>query len=71
MGNCKNCRYWEKHIDIYNKKWSECNKAYWIDKNDRIEENSFGVYTEAADDSGLSCGLKTGPLFGCIQFKER
>ena len=66
MGNCKNCRNWSiaNHI---------CNAADWLDEvkyDSNMPLATFGVFGEAHDDSGLHVVLKTGPDFGCIQFKK-
>jgi hypothetical protein len=37
--------------------------------NDNLTDNGIEIYAECLDDSGLEYGMKTGPNFGCNQFK--
>jgi hypothetical protein len=69
--NCKDCKYWETHTDCRGKSWSTCEAAPWVGRSYKISDDSFAIYADASDDSGLECGLKTGPMFGCIKFKAR
>ena len=69
MGNCKDCRWWQHHTDVYNKSWADCAAADWVDRDSRIGDADMAVYAEASDDHGLNAGLKTGPMFGCVQFQ--
>jgi hypothetical protein len=71
MGHCKDCKYWEHHKDGYSKEWSTCGEPDWVDYADVIPDDSMAIYADASDDQGLECGLKTGPLFGCIKFKTK
>lgn len=68
MGNCKDCRYWESHIDMRGRSWNTCEVASWVSRTDTIADNSIAIYADASDDTGLDAGIKTGPLFGCIKF---
>lgn len=71
MGNCKDCLHWEHHIDMRNKQWSTCSSVDWVAVDATIDERVAAIYADACDDSGLDAGLKTGPMFGCIQFQQR
>jgi len=71
MGNCKDCRNWEQRHDIQNRKWSECNAVDWVVKGENIGDADMALYAEAHDDSDLNAGLKTGAMFGCVQFQKR
>lgn len=71
MGNCKDCKFWEFRVDMYNKSWNTCEAVAWVDYDSRIGDDSFAIYASASDDSGLEAGLKTGPMFGCNKFQER
>lgn len=71
MGHCKDCKFWEYHYDIWRKEWHTCEAVDGVYYSDKIPDDSFAIYAEADDDSGLNSGLKTGPLFGCIKFQER
>ena len=62
MNNCKDCKYWEAHRHT-------CGAVEWFD--DKISDDGFAIYAEAQDDSGLSCDLITGPMFGCMKFQQR
>lgn len=69
MGNCKDCRHWEHHIDMRGKRWSTCNAVEWVAYDASIDERGSAIFADAHDDSGLDAGLKTGPMFGCVQFQ--
>jgi len=71
MGNCKDCKHWEHHTDCYRKQWNTCGAVDWVDYADKMPEGGFALYADASDDTGLSAGLKTGPLFGCVRFKPK
>lgn len=63
-GKCKHCRYWNSD--------QECSVAEWLDEPmEEMAGSRIGFYATAADDYGLRAGVKTGPDFGCINFKER
>lgn len=69
MGNCKNCEYWEAHSDLPGLQWNTCEAPNLVNRADKIEDDTFALYANAHDDSGLEWGLKTGPMFGCVKFK--
>jgi len=69
MGNCKNCDHWRVVSDMRGRTYTECNKVPWVETGQAMCADSFAVYAEASDDSGQTTGLKTGPMFGCVQFK--
>lgn len=71
MNTCKNCRHWEHITTMEGKQYTECNAVNWADRYDKIEGNNFAVYGDAADDTGLDAGLKTGPDFSCVQFRPK
>lgn len=71
MGYCKDCKHWRSHLGEFNKAWETCEGVDWTDMTSRIKEDDFALYAEAHDDSGLSAGLRTGPLFGCIKFSPK
>lgn len=67
MGNCKDCRHWDELFSI-------CVGVDWIDVfEDDVKPmdkaNGFAIAVCAPDDQGLTIHLKTGPLFGCVQFQ--
>jgi len=65
-GKCKHCRYWDWGND------QECGIAEWLESpTEKMAGSRVGFYATAADDYGLRAGVKTGPDFGCINFKER
>jgi hypothetical protein len=64
IGHCKDCKYWEQK----GKNWTTCEAADWTEYNEALPDDGFAYYASASDDSGLECGLKTGPYFGCIKF---
>lgn len=68
-GNCKDCQYWRHHVDGYGAAWNECEGVDSTGLEDPVLNADFAIYAEAHDTSGLQVGLKTGPMFGCVQFK--
>lgn len=70
-GNCKDCRHWAFHQDMRGKEWHECDAVDWRTRAAKVENADFAIYTEAHDDSGLWAGLRTGPMFGCVQFQQK
>lgn len=70
-GHCKDCKYWETHVDDWNKQWTTCEAVSWVDYAEKIPEDGLAIYADANDDSGLDAGLKTGPMFGCVKFSAR
>ncbi len=67
MGNCKDCRHWWQHGN----EWNTCNAVDWVAFDEPIDASIAAIYADAHDDSGLDAGLKTGPMFGCVQFLQR
>ena len=61
MGNCKDCKFWRS---------GECDKVDWIGEEEVVYVDSAAMYADAADDTNLRCGLKTGPMFGCVSFQQ-
>lgn len=74
---CKNCRFWgEYRLGACNAVQAEIeissppNHLYRLTfKTNEID--SFGVYADADDDSGLQAELITGPEFGCNKFRSK
>ena len=59
---CKDCMYWKygERVDLD------------LDTfNDMKLEGSDRALYYIMDDSGLDCGLKTGPEFGCVRFRKK
>ncbi len=50
---------------------TDCEIGDWLRLRPLQPNADFAIYAEADDDSGLQVGLKTGPMFGCVQFKLR
>lgn len=71
MGNCKDCKFWEYFQDTRGRKWHECHRVSWLDFDVKVEESNFAIYAHSSDDYGLEAGLKTGPMFGCVQFVSK
>jgi hypothetical protein len=69
MGHCKDCKHWESHTAGPNKSWHTCEAPDWVDYDAKIGDGDFAIYAHASDDTGLTAGLKTGPMFGCIKFQ--
>ncbi len=64
MGNCKDCHKWDEDDGT-------CRLPDWIDGDDKLAGDSMAVCAMAADDQGLDVWLRTGPMFGCVQFQSR
>ena len=63
MGLCKDCKYWD---------YGECADIDLDTFNDmKLEGSDRALYYSVMDDSGLDCGLKTGPEFGCVRFRKK
>ena len=62
IGLCKDCRYW---------KYRERDDIDLDTFNDMKLEGSDRALYYIMDDSGLDCGLKTGPEFGCVRFRKK
>ena len=60
---CKDCRHWNhgECVDI----------GLYIFNDMKLEGSDRELYYSVDDDSGLDCGLKTGPEFGCVRFRKR
>lgn len=70
MGHCKDCKHW--HVALGHTTWNTCEAVdSGVEHDQVIPDDSFAMYADASDDSGLDYGLKTGPLFGCIKFQPR
>lgn len=61
---CKDCKKWSKATN-------ECYLASWEPQNIKLKDNEIIFFADAADDSGLMAGVRTGPNFGCIRFEEK
>ena len=62
MGLCKDCKYWS---------YGECVDLDLDTFNDMKLEGSDRALYYIMDDSGLDCGHKTGPEFGCVRFRKK
>ena len=71
MGRCKDCHYWEGHIDVLGREWHTCERVDWVDRDTPPGKDEAAIYAEASDDYGLMAGLLTGPEFGCTNFKRK
>lgn len=70
VGHCKDCKHW--HQALGHVHWNTCEAANTeVDYDTPMPEDGFGLYAHVNDDCGLSAGVKTGPLFGCIKFQAR
>ncbi|KAF1042232.1 MAG: hypothetical protein GAK35_02846 [Herbaspirillum frisingense] len=63
MGRCKDCRFWMHG--------GECEEVNGGNDWPTVREDCLDVEVDAADDTGLSYILKTGPEFGCVRFQLR
>lgn len=71
MGNCKDCKYWARYELFEGVMWRECEYPTYGYLKDNVEDNDFALYVEVLDDSGLTLGMKTGPMFGCLKFTPK
>jgi len=63
-GRCSTCKAWEN--------MNECGACAGSDDyRDMPLGDDFFVFVTAADDTGLSGKLRTGPDFGCIKWEKR
>lgn len=69
MGHCKDCKHW--HQALGHTSWNTCEAPDTVVYDAVIADDTFALYAEAHDDSGLEYGLKTGPMFGCVKFEPR
>jgi len=65
MGNCKNCKHWEKYPASF---WDFNRPMTACDLEVYDGEAQFEIQASAADDTNLSACLVTGPEFGCVHF---
>lgn len=66
MNKCKTCKYWEKH-HVYDR--GTCEQP----EEDDLSKNPAGLHVSVcvSDDSGLWVTLRTGPEFGCVNWKAK
>lgn len=69
MGNCKDCKHWRNALGHMT--WNTCEHPDTVEHDARIAEDDFALHVDVHDDSGLTCGLKTGPMFGCLKFVSK
>ena len=70
-GLCKDCAYWYRFSP--SQTIGTCDKVEYlenIDKNERAD-NAFVFVVSTPDDQGLDYSLQTGPMFGCVAFKNK
>jgi hypothetical protein len=68
MSTCKTCQYWHNGDD----KSGECDRAeYNYDRRGEPKSNEVLIAIQVDDDSGLDVLMKTGPDFGCVQWKAK
>jgi len=67
---CKDCKHWIKRSADLCRSYAVCDAVDWLEKYADIGDDEFAVYAEALDAVDLDVDLKTGPLFGCIKFKQ-
>lgn len=68
MNNCKDCAFWDSHQDYKGRTWHTCELPDWIEAGDWIANNEIAFFASASDDTGLTAGVITGPMFGCVRF---
>ena len=66
---CKDCKFWDARFTDSGS--GDC----WL--SDQVENcqsavspNGLAYYAHAYDDLGLESGIKTGPMFGCVNFVQ-
>ena len=65
MLTCNKCRWWLPEDD---EKQGECQFIGSIQAEK--PETRIEIVATAADDTDLTCWLRTGPHFGCIHFAQ-
>jgi hypothetical protein len=73
MGYCKDCVYWKSYKIKYTiVETTECDQVKMvIDQENNVPDDGFALWSDAEDPTGLVAVLKTGPMFGCVNFKEK
>lgn len=70
MGNCKNCKFWEKEELFYeNFGYCNCKKFAYEEEVKKEEEDNYHVLY--SDSEGYMATLVVNKDFGCIDFEER
>jgi hypothetical protein len=67
MGNCKDCRNWDKDSFLCNAVGDMSVAPFSIKSPG---DTDFKIALTCLDDQGLEVGLKVGPLFGCVQYQS-
>ncbi len=70
MGNCKDCKNWKASTIYPAYTIHVCEAVDYVNQTEDVIEDSFAIYADAQDDTGLWVGLKTGPNFGCVMFSS-
>ena len=63
MNKCATCKFWLGN--------GECVQAREIGVWASTPRDRLAYFADAADDSGLTYGVRTGPEFGCIHHKGK
>lgn len=66
---CKNCKHWRYITPMRGKPYHECMRVEYEGGPTNQGGADFALWAGADDDSGLECGLITGPDFGCAHFE--
>lgn len=67
--HCKDCKYWKAN-SLYD--GHVCDIVGMDERGEyNVLDNACGILYHVLDDSGLDCGLVTGPMFGCVNFKAK
>lgn len=69
MEKCLNCDFWEPHWTDDDGK-AKCNRFGFKGKGSDPDDSAY-MDVRVKDDHGLEIEFKTGPSFGCAQFKGR
>lgn len=71
MGNCKDCKFWDRDWYDTRANAAECDAFGYIDYGQKLEDNDAMFNLSVSDDYGLKHQFMTGPMFGCVKFQPR
>lgn len=76
MGNCKDCKFWDRAWLNSKFNMAECDAFGYYDPvygpyGPKPEEDDAAFDLRVNDDYGLTHKFMTGPMFGCVKFQPR
>lgn len=73
MGNCKDCKFWDRAWLDSKTKMAECDAFGYFDPawGEKLEDDAAFDLSENEDYTLLEHRFMTGPMFGCVKFQSR